>query len=45
MEDKIKDIKLSERELNNLINFLMRVDLKGSEVQAFVEVMNSLNAK
>ena len=36
-------IKLSEHQLNNLNIFLQRVDLKGNEVRAFVEIMNALN--
>lgn len=43
MEEKIKEIKLNEKDYTNLMAFLMRVELKGSEVQAFVEVMNALN--
>ena len=43
MDEKVKDIKLNEKEFNNLMTFLMRVDLKGSEVQAFVEVISAIN--
>ena len=43
MDEKQRDIKLSEKEYSNLMAFLMRVDLKGSEVQAFVEVITAIN--
>lgn len=36
-------IELTEQLLNNLQIFLQRVDLKGNEVPAFVEIMNALN--
>ena len=36
-------IELTEQQLNNLQIFLQRVDLKGNEVQAFVEIMQVLN--
>ena len=37
------NIELTEQQLNNLQEFLKRVDLKGSEVPAFVEIVNALN--
>lgn len=37
------NIKLTEQQLNNLQAFLQRVDLKGAEVPAYVEIMNTLN--
>ena len=37
------NIEINEGELNNLKIFLSRVDLKGNEVPAFVEIMNALN--
>jgi hypothetical protein len=43
MDEKIKEIKLKEKEYTNLMAFLMRVELKGSEVQAFVEIINELS--
>ena len=36
----MKTIQMSEKQLNNLIAFLNRVELKGSEVPAFVELIN-----
>lgn len=36
-------IELTEQQLNNLQVFLQRLDLKGNEVPAFVEIMNALN--
>ncbi len=36
-------IELTEQQLNNLKIFLNRVDLKGNEVGAFVEIMQTLN--
>ena len=36
-------LEISEAILNNLKTFLGRVDLKGTEVPAFVEVINVLN--
>jgi hypothetical protein len=43
LDEKTKEFNLSEKEFTNLMAFLMRVELKGSEVQAFVELMNALN--
>jgi hypothetical protein len=36
-------IELTEQQLKNLQAFLQRVDLKGAEVPAYVEIMNMLN--
>ena len=36
-------IILSEQQMNNLQSFLNRVDLKGSEVPAYVDIMQALN--
>ncbi len=38
-------IIFNEQQLNNLQAFLNRVDLKGSEVTAFVEIMQLINKK
>lgn len=43
MDEKLREIKLTEKEYANLMAFLMRVDLKGSEVQAFIEVITAIN--
>jgi len=34
--------ELSEQVLNNLIAFLQRTDLKGSEVPAYISILNAL---
>lgn len=36
-------IKLTEQQLNNLCIFLERVELKGNEVPAYVEIRNALS--
>ena len=36
-------IELTKEQLNNLKIFLLRTDLKGSEVELFVELANILN--
>lgn len=36
-------IKLTEQQLNNLKAFLLRVDLKGSEVGAFTEILGVIS--
>lgn len=36
-------VKLSREQIKNLIVFLSRTDLKGSEVEAFVQIINQLN--
>ena len=36
-------IELTEQQLNNLQVFLQRVDLKGNEVPAYVEIIQALN--
>ncbi len=38
-------ITLNEQQMNNLQAFLNRVDLKGSEVAAFVEIMQLINKR
>jgi len=40
--EKIK-IEFSPEQLNNLKIFLLRTDLKGSEVEQFIEIANLLN--
>jgi|TARA_Y100000310_G_scaffold279075_2_gene297997 hypothetical protein len=35
--------ELNEKQLNNLFTFLSRVDLKGSEVTAFNELLEAFN--
>lgn len=37
-------ITLTEQQLNNLKAFMLRVDLKGSEVGAFAEIIGILNS-
>jgi hypothetical protein len=41
----MKTIKLSKEQQANLNAFLSRVELKGSEVPAFVEIINAINAE
>ena len=36
-------IKLTEKQRENLVNFLMRVQLTGAEVPAYLEVAEQLN--
>lgn len=36
-------IELTQEQLTNLGAFLNRVDLKGAEVPAFIDVINALN--
>lgn len=36
-------MELTEQQKKNLLSFLSRVDLKGSEVPAFVEIINAIN--
>lgn len=36
-------IELTQQQLNNLQVFMQRVDLKGNEVPAYVEIFNVLN--
>lgn len=36
-------LKLTEVQLNNLMLFLERVDLKGNEVPAYVDIVNIIN--
>ena len=36
-------LKLTEVQLNNLKAFLERVDLKGNEVPAYVDIINAIN--
>lgn len=36
-------IDLTKLQISNLQTFLQRVDLKGSEVPAFIEIVNALN--
>ena len=35
--------ELNEQVINNLKAFLNRVDLKGSEVPAYISIMNAIN--
>ena len=39
---EIKNIELTEGQLNNLLIFLQTVSLKGNEVPAFVEIVNAI---
>lgn len=36
--------ELNEQVLNNLKAFLLRVDMKGSEVPSYVEIINALQS-
>jgi hypothetical protein len=38
-------IEFSKEQLNNLKIFLLRTDLKGSEVEQFIEIANLLNTE
>jgi len=37
--------ELSDQVKNNLLIFLQRIDLKGSEVGAYIEIINCLNVQ
>ena len=39
---KLTSIKLTTQQLSNLYSFLTRVELKGNEVPAFVELQNEI---
>lgn len=38
-----KTITLTERQRENLINFMQRLNLKGHEVPAYIEIVGALN--
>jgi hypothetical protein len=40
-----KSIEFTKEQLNNLKIFLLRTDLKGSEVEQFIEIANLLNSE
>ena len=39
----MKIVKFTDEQLNNLKIFLLRTDLKGNEVETFLEIANLLN--
>jgi DUF971 family protein len=42
-DKKMLTVEFSEAQVKNLIAFLARVDLKGAEVGAYVQIVNAIN--
>lgn len=42
-QEKILRIEMSETDVKNLMSFLNRVDLRGKEVPAFLEIHRAVN--